>query len=132
MKALHALLNKAHRGMTDEQRHAWMSEQTGREITTSKDLTKRDVSRMIDALQPPKDVPQDPPGQDFHLPPEIGPEGICSGLVDAMAAAVDADALTALGKRVADLKTKGILHEEHLGRLTAAWNARQLELGRAA
>ena len=133
MKALHVLLNKAHKGMTDEQRHAWMSQHAGREITSSKQLTKRDVSKMIDLLQPPKDQPpQDPPDQDFHLPSQIGSEGICSGLVDAMAAAVDLSALTDLGKRVADLKAKGVLHEEHLGRLDAAWRTRQQELAVAA
>ena len=132
-KMLNALIGKNHGRMTDDQRYAWLSEHVGRPIASSKDLTKRDVSQLIDWLQTAKaPVPQDPPGQDFHLPSDIGPEGICSGLVDAMAEAVDADALTALGKRVADLKTKGILHEEHLGRLTAAWNARQQELAVAA
>lgn len=132
MKLLHVLLNKKWRGMTDEQRHAWFTEQAGREITSSKQLTKRDVHKMINLLQPPEQAPQDPPDQDFHLPSQIGPEGICSGLVDAMAEAADMDALGKLGARVADLKTKGVLHEDHLGRLESAWRARQQELAVAA
>lgn len=132
-KMLNALLSKQFGRMTDSERYAYLSNQVGREITSSKQLTKRDVSQLIDRLMPSKDQPpQDPPDQDFHLPSQIGSEGICSGLVDAMAAAVDLSALTDLGKRVADLKAKGVLHEEHLGRLDAAWRTRQQELAVAA
>ena len=132
MKMLHARLNKAHGRMTDEERYAFLSEQIGRPVVSARDLTKRDVSSLIDWLNSAKPKPQDPPDQDFHLPSQIGSEGICSGLVDAMAAAVDLSALTDLGKRVADLKAKGVLHEEHLGRLDAAWRTRQQELAVAA
>ena len=131
-KMLNALINKNHGRMTDEQRYAWLSEKVGRPIASSKDLTKRDVSQLIDWLQTAKAPAQDPPDQDFHLPSQIGPEGICSGLVDAMAAAPDLGALGKLGERVADLKTKGILHADHLGRLEAAWRSRQQELSVAA
>jgi ribosomal protein S27E len=133
MKMLHALLNKKFGQMHDGDRYVYLSNQVGHAITSAKDLTKRDVSKLIDELQAGKaPAPYPDDGQDFHLPSDIGPAGICSGLIDAMAAAPDMAGLTALGKRVADLKGKGILHEEHLGRLDAAWRARQEELAVAA
>lgn len=63
LKKLHAALGEV--GVKDrDAAHAWMSEHTGREIASAKDLTKDEASRLIDGLENPPPVVEDPPFDD--------------------------------------------------------------------
>lgn len=100
----------------------------GRQIASSTELTAAEAHDLIERLsQEPDYVPpaEAGDGQDFHLSPTVGPEGICADLAAAMEGAADPEELAKVGVRVADLKERGVLREEHLRRLEEAWATRQ-------
>jgi hypothetical protein len=129
-----------------------MSKHLKREITSFNDLTAPEAHGAIEALAklddyiadaetvpdpepqpempaaptPVTDEPQD--GQDFHLVPSVGPEGICVDMESAIAACVDRAELEFVGQRITELADKHVLHEPHLKRLDTAWRAKSAEL----
>lgn len=132
-------------------RVAMMSRHLKREITSFNDLSAAEAHGAIEALTglddhiadaetvpdgepelpaatplPVADEPQD--GQDFHLAPSVGPEGICVDMLASIEACVDADELGFVGQRVTELAEKHVLHESHLTRLDAAWRAKSAAL----
>jgi hypothetical protein len=133
-------------------RIAAMSKHLGRQIDSFTDLTPGEAHAAIEALAgitarpaagpapereprmpetaPPVEPQPSPPRPDagFHLPPTVGPEGICADMQAAIEACMDKEQLDAVAERIKELAAKGVLHQSHRDRLSAVWQAKNTAL----
>lgn len=137
LKALATLLGKKKGPMTDEVRLAGLSQFAGREITSSKQLTREEASRLIDWLgqQPDFVLTEEAVTEAAEALAQVAvplAEHVEEKLRDAVESAGNPGALEAAMQTVFDAEAAGDIGAEALGRLQSAAINRKDQLAKLA